>query len=98
MAMQHHGARCDGDQHLAFVRIGDGDRCVADGHVAVVRMTAVEVQADELGNVLRLRPAHDLVDRARLRHATVFEDQHAVGERECVDRVVGDEHARAANV
>ena len=68
---------------------GEGDQVVAVGH---------EVEPDETGDVGGAWLGRDLGGRTDLRHLTVVEDEDRVGQRQGVDRVVGDQERDAREV
>ena len=62
------------------------------------RGAAQQVHAEQVGDVARAGPGGDLGDGAGLGDRPGLEDDDVVGERERVERVVGDEHGRAGEV
>ena len=91
--------RAEGDEHRSPVRFGDGDLSPLRQLDAVVGGgTAVEVEADEAGDVVGARVPGDLAGRPRLHQAPVFDDDQAVGEDHRVERVMGDQQGGAAEV
>ena len=96
VAVQRDGVRVHHGEDRAVPGIGD-DEVLAVGQVdpRSGRGAAEQVDADEVGDVARPRPGGDLLDGAVLREPAVLEDEQPVGQRERVDRVVGDEEPHA---
>lgn len=95
-----HRRRAEGDEHVTVLApVGDNERPAAgERHLRAVGAAVVQVQADELGDILRTRPAGHVRGCAFLDDASVFEDQEPVSQHERLERVMGDEQARSGEL
>ncbi len=94
---QRDGARRERDEHVAGqARLGDREReVVAQPHHVLVGPAAVEVEADQPGDVVGARLGGDGGGVALLHDRAVLDDDEPVGQHERVERIVRDEQRRA---
>ena len=96
LAVQRHRPRVHDGEHIAAGMPGRNElAAVAQPDPTTVGVAAVEVDADEIGDVPGAGPFAQFGERPRLDHPAGLEHDHPIAQGHGVDRIVGHHDPRA---